>query len=421
MTITLEREARRNVGLFTAGNFSADVKPKMTFGKTKNADGVEVDALLMTDVPVFRSGVFRDSMGFQHTWESIHMDQMVAHFDLLKNRGILDSIPVRKGHGSFLSEPMDGLIGWHTGLRTKEMKNPTDGADYLYLMADYEILDREAMDKISSGLWRNRSAEVGSYVTNAEAEFWPVYMGVAYVDFSAVEGLNVYNQSSGIGTQFSLMFEDAKEAPVAGTDSTQGTPAQAPPAAAPATPAVAPVAPVAPHTSVPQTDTSDHSRPAAPSTAAFTLNGKQVTDPAAVQAHINVLEAFQKESGENARKDFLKNLAEGPAPKISAAQIPGLEAFALGLSDDQWKAYVASWDAAPAAPLLGLHAASVQQGSTTISTAPATPAAELDNQIQVAEGVIEQFRLQGKRDSDIQKMGVYTRLQSLRTERAKIQ
>lgn len=411
MTATLAPEARRNVELFFGSNFQTEFKPKMTFGKSKNDAGAEVDALFLTDVPVFRSGTFRDSVGFLHTWESIHMDQMVAHFDMLKNRKILEDIPVRKGHGSFLTDPMDSLIGWHTALRTKEMKNPSDQQDYIYILADYTILDPEAMQKIPSGLWKNRSAEVGSYVTNSEAEFWPCYLGFAYVDFSAVEGLNAFSQSPDLGTKFSLMFEDEKEAPVAGTTTTEGQPAQVttPVSAAPVIPV--PTPPVTPLTAAPVVaPPALHAGQVAPAT--FSINGQATSDFAAVQTHISTLELFQRETRESGRKDFIKSLAA--TSKISAAQIPSLEKFALGLSDEQWTEYSASWDAAPTNSTLGLHA-----GSGQVQNHPAN--AVLDDQITIAEGVIKQFRSSGKTQAQIEKMDVFTRLNDLRAQRAQAQ
>lgn len=401
-TMTLTREARRNVELFAAGNFALEHQPTLKFVKFQNAAGEMVDSLELTDVPVFRSGTFRDSMGFQHTWEDLHMDQMVSHFDLLSRRKILESIPVRKGHGSFLTDPMDGLIGTHTALRTKMLTNPTDSNQYLYLLADYRILDPEAIRNISSGLWINRSAEVGSYVNNAEAEFWPVYMGVAYVDFSAVEGLNVYSKNPDVGTKFSLMYENNKEAPVPGTDSNQGTPAQAQPAAAvPTPPVAAPAAPVSNH--------AQPAVPAAPAAHSFTINGKAVSDFAAVQAHIVGLETFAKETRDSGRKDFVKGLAT--ANKISAAQIPQLEVFALGLSDEQWTLYAASWDAAPVQSTLGLHAGS---GSTNSNTQFGQTSTVADDEIATLEGIVQQHKRAGKTQKQIEAMNSYQRLQTLR-------
>jgi hypothetical protein len=169
------------------GNFGA---PRKMFRRTFERGGKEVTSLRLEGVPVFRSGTFRDSWGEQTTWEQMHMAQMVANFNFLRNQQIFADVPVRKGHGSFLGDPMDSLIGYMDGMSNQDLVSKVDGVTYNYLLADYDILDPEAMDKIESGLWRNRSAEIGTFVTNNEAAYTPTFMGFAYVDIPAVEGLN---------------------------------------------------------------------------------------------------------------------------------------------------------------------------------------------------------------------------------------
>ena len=152
--------------------------------------GDTVTSLRFEGVPVFRSGTFRDSWGDQTTWTNIHTAEMISHFNYLKDQSIFPDVPVRKGHGSFLSDPMDSLIGYIDNMTAQTMTSPVDGRKYSYLLADYDILDEEAQEKIASGLWRNRSAEIGTFVTNDEQMYSPTFMGFAYVDIPAVEGLN---------------------------------------------------------------------------------------------------------------------------------------------------------------------------------------------------------------------------------------
>ena len=238
-------------------------------------------------------------------------------------------------------------------------------------------------------------------------------MGVAYVDFSAVEGLNVYSKNPDIGTKFSLMYENNEEAPVSGTTTNQDTPAGAPAAPVP-TPPVAPAAPVAPAVpaapATPETTNHGHQNS---SPVHFTVNGQAVSDFAAVQAHINKLEVFAKETRETGRKEFVKGLAT--ANKISAAQIPQLEAFALSLSDEQWTPYVASWDAAPVQSVLGLHAGS---GSTNGNTQFGQSAPVADDEIKTLEGIVSQHKLSGKTQGQLEQMSSYKRLQTLRAAQA---
>lgn len=377
---TLPRDARLNVALFNVA--SAGMKPTLRYEKRK-FDGKtdESDVLIVEDLPVFRSGTFRDMMGFQHTWEALHMDQMVAHFDLLRNRGILTDVPTRAGHPGFLTNDLRDVIGYHSGLRVETRTNPVDGKEYQYLLATFEVLDPGAMDSISRGLWRNVSSEVGPFLSNDEAEFWPVYQGVAYVDIPAVEGLKGFSNSNGAGTAFSVILDDDKEEPVSQPNTTT-------PPAGPAHPA-------------PQTarDAAYHSR----ANFNFSVNGQQTSDFAAVQAHITGLEAQNAtfaaaavETRATNRKAFIKGLAEGQTPKILASQIPSIEAYTLNMDDASWAAFQQAHEAAPALSQVSGHsdttdgAATNANGQTPVGGTPAT-----DDELDVAVGVVEQFKRQG--------------------------
>lgn len=389
---TLAPEARRNVSLFSSGELLPGIK-QATFAKKKKDDGTEV--LLVSGQPIFRSGTFRDSMGFQHTWDDFHMRQIVDNFNLLKSRLVFTDPPVRKGHSGFLQNSMDGLVGYISDLATEKFTNPADGKEYTYLLADYEILDLAAQQAVKSGLWRHRSFEVGFYLTNDDAEFWPCAMGFAFVDIPAVEGLN-FSKLPGVGSAYSIMFE--KEAPVTtpvdtSTNNTGGTGAPAP--AAP--PAAAP--PAAP---------AQHAAPAAPATPPapfeFSINGSKTTDFAAVQAHITTLEEFRKETVTAGRKNFVAGLAS--SNKILATQIPGLEEFALELSDEQYKKWVGSFENAPANPVLGNHAA----GVTNPDGQPAQT--EEQKQIEIDKGIYAQHRAAGMAQELIEKTPSYGRLKA---------
>lgn len=413
MTTTLAPEARRNVALYSV-DYSG-IRPRFSY--KRNNSGKQV--LSVAGMPVFRSGVFRDSMGFQHTWEPIHMDQMVQHFDLLRARHLLPDIPVRDGHPGFLMSGTPGtgkVVGWHESLKVEERTSPTDGALYSYLLADYEILDEDAQQAIEKGLWRNRSAEVGTYITNAEAEFWPVYMGVAYVDLGAVEGLNGFSNPN-VGKSFSIMFE--KETPVG----TEGTPA----AGTTETPVTPPVEPTPPPPPPPPAEGEENenkegegtppappvtppvSPPAAPPIehSMFRVNGAQIGDYAAVQRHIDSLEKFRDDTVVTGRQNFVKQLAT--ENKILGSQVTQLETFALTLTEEQWAQWTASWDAAPAQSLLGDHGRSADNllGS-------GTPAEKKAERIEILEGVVRQHKLSGMSQELIEKTASYLELQTLK-------
>lgn len=406
-TSKLLTSQRRNVSLFAAGDFGF----KPTF-YTKD-DGTRS----IKDMPVFRSGSFADSMGYRHNFEQIHMDQMVMHFDMLRARKIFADVPVRDGHAGFLIRGLPGngkTVGWHTGLRTEDRKSPVDGKDYTYLLADYDILDEEAKVNIDSGLWRNRSSEIGEYETNDETMFWPVYMGVAYVDIPAVEGLNGFDKIAELGgvatiSGFAKGQEDRnficlleKEIPVGDKPGTD----------AGSTPPVAP--PVAPPVVVPPQPIAAASPPAA--THSFTIQGAATTDFGAVQRHISALEQFQVETREQSRKDFVASLAAGDAPKITQPQVAAQTEVALMLDDNQYAKWKASWDAAPSSSLLAVHGSDHGQGG---STDPAQTADQkLLDDISIQEDIVRNHTRNGVSPESLKKLPSFVKLQELKAQLA---
>jgi len=446
-TQTLTPEARRNVVLFSGANFGFNAPGVKKFKKKVGDKTV----LVLQKVPVFRSGAFRDSMGFQHTWDDIHIQQMVNHWNLLRDRKILESVPVRKGHGGFLSDPMDSLIGWHTDLAAEKRKNPIDDKEYTYLDADFEILDPDAQSAIDSGLWRNLSSEISSYVTNDEMEFWPVYSGVAYVDFPAVEGLREFSQNN---SAFSLMFENDKEAPDVSesannngpaTQSGTGGQATPPPANGPAGTTQTPAEQTGGQTPPPAEQTeenggtttetgtaeqSDHTKGG--TLFCFNLNGKpgvgipisglsgnQLQAFMQAQAHIDGLEQYRTEQIQANREDFVKGLAEGQNPTILASQIPSLTEAALEMSDSafaKWSAvFKASSPSSSTAPPQQLFQQHGQpQGGTNQPQQQA--ADELQDQIDVQEAIVADHRRSGRTQEQLEKMGSYQKLQTLLTQ-----
>lgn len=418
---TLAPQARQNVVLFSGSEFGGTRGVKK-YKKVKE-DGTSV--LVLEGVAVFRSGVFRDSMGFQHTWEPIHMSQMVAHFDLLRSQNLFGDVPVRKGHGSFFGDPMDTLVGYHTGLKAEKRINPADSKEYTYLLADYEILDPDAQAKIDAGLWRNRSSEVGNWVTNDEAEFWPVYQGFAYVDIPAVEGLNF--EKAGVGTRFALMSENDEEAPVGtensgnGPDENQGASedqnngeATTSSGASETTVQVSPAEDQNPDEPNPQAGETDqntgtenpansaHSQP-----SGFRVFGKSVTDPNAVQSHIDSLEKFQGEQRDAGRVSFVSALVGDK--KITAPQEEGMKALALSMSDEQFSQFKGVWEAAPTLSILESHT-----GGSTNHNGSSEKSAEEDR-IEILEGTVKHHRQSGMSQEEIEVLPSYKELQQLQS------
>jgi hypothetical protein len=396
-TATLAPEARRNVALFTTFSVAGATRKY----RKQNAEGQTV--LVLESVPVFRSGTFRDSMGIQHAWEDMHMQQMVDNFNHLLKTGIMAGVPVRKGHPGFFtsgSEIMDSLIGWHTSLSTEERVNPVDGQRYTYLLGTYEILDPTAIEKIDSGLWKNLSSEVGTWTSNAEAEYWPVYQGVAYVDFPAVEGLKTFASTNGVGSKFSIMSEENAVGTTDTQTGQQGTP-QATPPMPPMPPAAAPGGQTVDHAGQ-QTGT-----PAAPAQPhLFTVNGQQVSDFAAVQAHITSLESFRTESIQTGRKEFVNGLIV--ANKMLASNKDEAEKFALMLSDEQFLSYKKQWESAPVLPQLENHAEGTTNHSGTTTPGTSTPP-EAD-ELSIAEETVKNFRLGGMSEDKVMQTPSYAKL-----------
>lgn len=379
--------ARQNVVLFSAADEGLKPKFRMETRKSSIQGAPDYDVLVVEDLPVFRSGTFRDSMGYQHTWEGLHIDQMVQHFNLLRSRAILPDVPVRRDHPGFVRSNTDEVVGTHTALKSKKLKNTVDGEEYDYLLATVEVSDPGAIDKISRGTWRNVSAEVGGWTSNNETEFWPVYQGVAYVDFSAVEGLRNFSSHNGVGERFSVMLNgDNKEAHVSGetTTSTPGTPAQQAPAQ-------------------PTMDPAQFAR----ANFTFTVNGQQTNDFSAVQAHITTLETAASEAKDSNRKAFIKGLSEGKTPKIMASAIESIEKFALPLDDDGWAAFTKSYETAPAVAAVSQHATG-QVNQT--GTAPVGGTPPKDDSLDIAAGIVKQHARGGMAAEKIKATASYKKL-----------
>jgi hypothetical protein len=338
-------------------------------------------ALVVEKHAVFRTGTFRDSMGRQGSWEALHLDQMASHFDMLKNRGILTDVPVRDGHPGFLISGAEGngkVVGWHTALETKTVES--DSGDTTYLLASYVLTEPDAADRYERGTYRNRSAEIGTYVTNAEAEFWPVYMGVAFVDIPAVEGLNSVEFSksnSNVYAERDVVFLFDRENPLTSSQQQPNFPA-----------------PVMP---------GMHSAPTQ-QPAQFMINGAASTDVGAIQAHITTLENFRSETLDGARVAFVSDLVKGG--KILAPQQQSMTDFAKGLTDDQFANWKTAMDAAPQMSVLGQHGASTSEHGK-----PATGAE--NSELSQAKAIVRMHELAGKPEEFIKTTASYQTVQRL--------
>lgn len=344
--------------LFANGSLALFGPPTRTEYTRKNDAGVDVSVVKYEGVPIFRSGTFADSRGYEREWLPEQMSQMAANFDLLKNSGIFADVPVRLGHPSPFSNSIKDVIGYFTAVRTEERISPANGEKYTYFLADYEILDLDADKKIQSGLYKNRSSEIGTYFTNAPTtEHYPVMMGVAYVDIPAVEGLNGF-ASANSSDNFSIQMEETVPAPKE----------------------TEPV--VKPGLGTRSVDSAE-----------FTIGGVKTNDFARVQAYIaevegerdaavterdsfktrnTALEEFKTgviKSGRETRLENLGKSIDGEPAKMTAPEIEQAKAFAATLDETQFAAYIKTLEASPGREILQPHGVTNHDGSQTHSEA----------------------------------------------------
>ena len=152
--------------------------------------------------------------------------------------------------------------------------------------------------------------------------------------------------------------------------------------------------------------------PPAPQPFAFSINGSQTTDFAAVQAHIASLETlntelakFRTDTLEAQRVEFVKGLAT--ANKIGANQIDAFNKFAKGLSDEQYADWAGTFEAAPAQSLLQNH------GSQTPADASPDAGSGDDkpaDPLAVPKGVIRQLHAAKVSAEQIKRTAQYSQI-----------
>jgi len=147
-----------------------------------------------------------------------------------------------------------------------------------------------------------------------------------------------------------------------------------------------------------------------------------VTDPVKVQETLNNYErdlAAKDQALQLVREDsieqFVNGLATGESPKILASAIDSLIAFGKSLNDAQLPAWKASYDAAPAVPLLAKQGAT-QGTEGQHSTADAQQQADdakktTPTQLDTDKATIIELRRGGAMSAEaIKKTGAYRRI-----------
>jgi hypothetical protein len=141
-------------------------------------------------------------------------------------------------------------------------------------------------------------------------------------------------------------------------------------------------------------------------TFCFSINGAQVTDFAAVQAHITALETFRRETIEHDRREFVAGLVRDNM--ILANQSDALTSLAVSMTDTQFSEFKTAYQHGAAAPLLGSYGASGGKGPDATTADKA--------EIETLEEIVTQHLRAGKTLDEVQKFDSYQRLQKLQGE-----
>ena len=170
--------------------------------------------------------------------------------------------------------------------------------------------------------------------------------------------------------------------------------------------------PAAPEASAPPAPEANTQPAAQTQDFMFMVNGAQVGDFAVVQAHITSLETFRQETIEGARKEFVQQLARDNKIAASNESLSATETFALSLTPEQFAAWKATMEAAPASGLFNQYGTTQgdqqapQNGSTTN---------EVTARIATLEEIVQSHRDAGLDEETIQQKASYKELQQLKS------
>lgn len=179
-----------------------------------------------------------------------------------------------------------------------------------------------------------------------------------------------------------------------------------------------PAAPQPPAPVAQQSQAQQQTAPEAPSPVAgvtLLVNGAEVTDLAAVQAHITGLEAFKRETIEGGRKAFVAQLAKDGKIMANQESLDETEAFALSLSSEQFEAWKKSMGSSPANALFNQH------GNIDAPREPRNggSASEVEARIATLEEIVQAHRDAGVPENVIETKASYKELQKLTSSQAR--
>jgi hypothetical protein len=377
--------------------FSSKVQTRETDKGTHVIEGLRI----------FKAGTFADSMGIVRTWETMHLDQMVLHYRLLKDGNILPNVPVREDHSFSVRD----VVGYFDTM----YRDPEDGN---FLACDIEITEPDAFEKWERGTYRSRSLEIGMYETNGDAPqtYWPVVMGLAFVDIGAVEGL--FSKESSTHSFSQLSQDEDKETQVDEQQFLAACRYAEWVAAAEYAQKVQDWERACVYAHALEEHqksaaalglgTVDHGRANGDGTITFMKDGLPVTMSAQeVGNTMTGLEAFRRETIENGRKTFVDGLVS--SHKIAAPQADDMKALVLTMNDPQFEAFKKSYEAAPVASLFGQFGPG---GGGDNPDAPSTA-----DEIATYEEIVANHRRTGKSQEDIEKLDSFKKLTALKAHK----
>jgi hypothetical protein len=388
---------------------------------------------LLKGLRIFRTGSFKDSRGTRRTWTEDHLDMMVANYYHLASTGIFRDVPTRADHSCSIAS----VVGYFRDMyRDPEAPN--------FLCADIEFTEADAADKWKRRTFRSRSAEIGQYEDNDGNTFFPTVMGLAFVDIGAVEGLHgtsrdpattifhsivdkeipmnleewlaagrseedwikAVNYAAWVqAAEYAQALEDHfANAQQLGIDSTRPEPAVHSGPNTPNSPPPAPSPGPTPPPALPSALTQQHQRPL----AEFRVNGQMVSDYAAVQAHVDLLEAFREDTISGVRSEYVSGLVDkNKMPKTRlATELKLVE----DMTEAQFALYKQSWDESPEHPQFAQYGSSQEAGTGAPGSGPAAKP-EMD-ELETAKSIVAQHQRTGRDAEFIKRTKSYKKLEA---------
>lgn len=201
------------------------------YSKDEDSKKIKFENNIIKDVEIFRTGVFRKQL-----FEKEFVNALKQNYEAMLRDKVVNHVAVRAGHKGMFENSIENVVGYISDLKTVNkgkitVKTVTMGAegeeireereiDDIRLVADFEITDKNAREKIESTTWRDRSVELmQQYESNDGEVYSPVLAGVAFVDDGEVEKLeSFYEKEDGFEKGLNYLtfskeqFADLKEA-----------------------------------------------------------------------------------------------------------------------------------------------------------------------------------------------------------------